>query len=97
MRVIGKGEQIAGRLQSLHHSSKHNSSLRDASPGRRVPDNLLFSNGLGVPHIITAPFPTSGIHPVFRPLILCSARILRSYRTESESRPIGLIHLISVD
>ena len=91
------GASVSGGLQALHHSSKHNSSLRDASPGRRVPDNLLFSNGLGVPHIIPAPFPTSGIHPVFQPLILCSARILRSYRTASESRPIGLIPLISVD
>ena len=47
--------------------------------------------------LIQAPFPTSGIHPVFLPLILCSARILRSYRTASESRPIGLTPLISVD
>ena len=53
--------------------------------------NPLFSKGLGVPHILPAPFRTSRIRPVLRPLILCSARILRSYRTESESRPIGLI------
>ncbi len=41
-------------------------------------------------------FPTGRIRPVFRPLILCSARILRSCRTSSEPRPIGLIHLGSM-
>ena len=69
------------------------------SPGcpseRRVPYPLLFSKGFGVPHIIPAPFPTGRIRPVFRPLILCSARILRSCRPSSEPRPIGLIHLVS--
>ena len=66
------------------------------SPGwpseRRVPYTLLFSKGFGVPHIIPASFPTGRIRPVFRPFILCSARILRSCRTSSEPRPIGLIH-----
>ena len=67
------------------------------SPGwpseRRAPYTLLFSKGFGVSHIIPASFPTGRIRPVFRPLILCSARILRSCRTSSEPRPIGLIHL----
>ncbi len=66
------------------------------SPGwlseRRAPCPLLFSKGFGVPHILPASFPTGRIRPVFRPFILCSARILRSCRPSSEPRPIGLIH-----
>ena len=75
----------------VHHFSRHNTSLRVILRRDELCYNPLFSKGLGVPHILLAPFRTGRIRPVLRPLILCSARILRSYRTESESRPIGLI------
>ena len=61
---------------------RYNSSLRGHSLGRRASYNPLVSKVLGVPHIVPAPFSNRPISPLFGSLsILCSARILRSYRT----------------
>ncbi len=81
----------------LHHSLEQNSSLRGITLERRASNNLLFSKGLGVLHILPDPLSTGRIRPVFRLLILCLPRILRFFRTWSESRPIGLTRLISTD
>ena len=71
----GRDSLGVGRLAGAAAST----ILQDATPY-----TLLFSKGFGVPHIIPASFPTGRIRPVFRPLILCSARILRSCRTSSD-------------
>ena len=75
---------MRGGYNSSTHSLRHNTSLRGSALERRASYNPLFSKGLGVPHIIPTPFPSGQIHPVPQPPILCSARILRSFWTESK-------------